>query len=86
MLTLSIVRFSDAGLMTMVPYTPGAGVRTWKCVSDILATPNSLKLRVGVGHRSRYPQNSKSVLAGSNSSKTGLTVRGMFTPSNRKWE
>jgi hypothetical protein len=36
--------------------------------------------------RSRYPQNSKSLPAGSNSSKRGLTVRGMFTPSDQKWE
>ena len=28
-------------------------------------------------------KNSKSLLAGSNSSKRGLTIRGMFTPSGR---
>ena len=38
----------------------------------------------GVGeHKSRYPQNSKSLPAGSNSSKRGLTVRDTFTPSGR---
>ena len=30
-------------------------------------------------YKSRYPQNSKSVPAGSNPSKRGLTIRGMFT-------
>jgi hypothetical protein len=67
-------------------YSGGRRTNVEVVVSDILATPNSLKLHVGVGHRSRYPQNSKSLLAGSNSSKRGLTVRGMFTPSDRKWE
>jgi hypothetical protein len=31
-------------------------------------------------HKLRYPQNSKSLPAKSNSSKRGLTIRGMFTP------
>jgi hypothetical protein len=35
------------------------------------------------GHKWRYPQNSKSLPAESNSSKKGLTIRGMFTPSGR---
>jgi hypothetical protein len=33
-----------------------------------------------------YPQNSKSLPAGSNSSKRGLTIRGMFTPLDQTWE
>ena len=38
----------------------------------------------GVGeHKPRYPQNSKSLPARSNSSKRGLAIRGMFTPSGR---
>ncbi len=37
-------------------------------------------------HKSRYPQNTKGLLAGSNSSKRGLTVRGMFMPSDQTWE
>jgi hypothetical protein len=38
----------------------------------------------GVGeHKSHYRQNSKNLPAGSNSSKRGLTIRGMFTPSGR---
>ena len=37
-------------------------------------------------HKSHYPQNSKGLLAGSNSSKRGLTTRGMFTPSDQTWE
>ena len=38
----------------------------------------------GVGApKPRYPQNSKSLPAGSNSSKRGLTIRGMFTPPGR---
>jgi hypothetical protein len=37
----------------------------------------------GVGaHKSNYRQNSKNLPAGSNSSKRGLTVRGMFPPSD----
>jgi hypothetical protein len=32
-------------------------------------------------HKSRYPQNSKSLPAGSSSSKKGLTVRETFTTS-----
>src|SRR5712671_2700117 len=32
-------------------------------------------------YRSRHPQNSKSLPAKSNSSKSGLTIRGTFTPS-----
>src|SRR5712671_6048549 len=34
-------------------------------------------------HKSRHPQNSKSLPAKSNSSKRGLAIRGMFTPSGR---
>jgi hypothetical protein len=34
----------------------------------------------------RCPQNSKSLPAGSNSSKRGLNVRGMFTTSDRARE
>jgi hypothetical protein len=34
-------------------------------------------------HKSRHPQNSKSLPAKSNSSKSGLTIRGMFNPSGR---
>jgi hypothetical protein len=34
-------------------------------------------------HKLRHPQNSKSLPAGSNSSKRGLTIRGTFTPSGR---
>jgi hypothetical protein len=36
-------------------------------------------------HKWRYPQNSKTLPTESNSSKRGLTVRGMFAPSGRPW-
>jgi hypothetical protein len=32
------------------------------------------------------PQNRKSLLAGSNSSKRGLIIRATFTPSDQTWE
>jgi hypothetical protein len=39
--------------------------------------------RLDKAHKSRSPQKSKNVPVGSNSSKRGVTIHGMFTPSGR---
>jgi hypothetical protein len=49
--------------------------------TEAFRLPDSLE-----AHKSRHPKKSKSLPAGSNSSKKCLTVRGMFTPSGQTWE
>jgi hypothetical protein len=50
--------------------------------TEAFRLPDSLE-----AHESRrHPKKSKSLPAGSNSSKKYLTVRGMFTPSGQTWE
>jgi len=52
-------------------------------LSRAIGRLDNQRLKSVGAHKSRYPQNSKSLPAGSNSSKRGLAIRGMFTPSGR---